>query len=70
MPATTLLQEAFEKASKLPEPEQNVLAKILLDELQWTKSFRASQNALEKLANEALTEFKQGKTEILDLKNL
>ena len=40
---TKLLEKAFEKASKLPEAEQNVIAKWLLEELEiernWEKSF-------------------------------
>ncbi len=35
---TKLLEKAFEEASKLPEFEQNVLAKRLLDELTAEKN--------------------------------
>lgn len=31
---TALLEKAFEQASRLPEMEQNALAKWMLDELQ------------------------------------
>ena len=40
---TKLLEKAFKKASKLPEVEQNALAKWLLEELEaekeWEKRF-------------------------------
>jgi hypothetical protein len=34
---TELLEKAFKKASKLPEMEQNVIAKLLIDELESEK---------------------------------
>ncbi len=43
---TKLLEKAFEEASRLPEIEQNILAKWVLDELHsdkvWTKTFAES----------------------------
>ncbi|MBI1937572.1 MAG: hypothetical protein HYS25_05555 [Ignavibacteriales bacterium] len=67
---TKLLEKAFKKASQLPEVEQNALAKWMLEELettkQWDKAFAESENILEALANEALTEHQQGKTKNLD----
>lgn len=55
---TKLLEEAFKKASELPEVEQNALAKWLLEELEdekkWEKEFSESENVLDRLANEAL----------------
>jgi hypothetical protein len=57
---TTLLANAFEEASKLPESDQDALAKWLLDELhsekRWAASFAESEDILEKLADEALEE--------------
>jgi hypothetical protein len=71
---TTLLANAFEEASKLPESDQDALAKWLLEELhsekRWAESFAESQDVLEKLADEALEEKKQGKTSPLDLDRL
>jgi len=67
---TRLLEKAFEEASRLPEMEQNALAKWVLDELQseraWMKSFAESEDVLEKLADEAITEKRKGKTIPLD----
>jgi hypothetical protein len=71
---TTLLANAFAEASKLPESDQDALAKWLLEELhsekQWAASFAESEDILEKLADEALEEKKQGKTTPLDLDRL
>jgi hypothetical protein len=63
---TKLLEKAFKKASKLPEVDQNVLAKWLLEELEsdhiWEKKFSESENILEKLDDEALDAHRKGKT--------
>jgi hypothetical protein len=71
---TKLLVRAFKEASKLPEIQQNTLAKWVLEELQsdkeWEKMFAGSEDILDKLADEALKAHKQGKTKPLNLKNL
>jgi len=71
---TQLLEKAFKRVSKLPEIEQNVMAKWLIDELKsekkWEKMFAESEDILEKLADEALAEFAQGKTKPLDIDKL
>jgi hypothetical protein len=71
---TKLLEKAFREASKLPEVEQNALAKWLLDELhseaKWERAFAESEDVLEKLADEALEEKRKGKTTPLDLSRL
>jgi hypothetical protein len=71
---TALLHNAFLEASKLPETDQNALAKWLLEELhsekRWAASFADSEDILEQLADEALVEKKQGKTSPLDLDRL
>lgn len=60
---TKLLEKAFEKASKLPEAEQNVIAKWLLDEIEsernWEKSFSESEEILTNLAKETISEYKK-----------
>ena len=69
---TELLEKAFEEASKLPQEEQDIIAKIVLAELEsekrWNEDFIKSKDKLLKLANEALNEFKDGKTEISTVK--
>lgn len=71
---TTLLAKAFEQATLLPDMEQNLLAKWLLDELQsekrWSEAFAESEDVLEELADEALAEKRQGKTSPLDIDRL
>jgi len=68
---TELLEKAFKKASKLPEIEQNILAKWLIDELEsekkWGRLFAESEDLLEKLADQALADHAQGKTKPLDI---
>ena len=57
---TELLQKAFDRASELPEAEQDKFARFLLAELeserQWENSFSRpeSEDLLERLADEAL----------------
>ncbi len=71
---TKLLEKAFKKAAKLPEVEQNALAKWLLDELEtdrlWEKKFAESEDILERLADDALEAQRRGKTKKLDLGRL
>ncbi len=63
---TKLLKELIDKLSKLSPERQDELAAWLLaemeDEARWDKSFVESQDALEKLADEALEEHKRGET--------
>lgn len=63
---TQLLDKAVSEAAKLPEPEQDALAAILLTEIEserrWSDSFAKSQDALAELAAEALAEHAAGKT--------
>jgi hypothetical protein len=71
---TKLLEKAFKEASKLPEFEQNSLAKWVLEELEaerkWDKAFAGSEEVLDKLADEALNENIHGKTKPLSKKSL
>jgi hypothetical protein len=71
---TRLLERAFREASKLPEVEQNALAKWVMEELEaegkWAKAFASSEDILDKLADEALAEHKQGRTKPLNIKDL
>ena len=71
---TKLLEKAFEEASKLPELEQNALAKRLLDELiaekKWEEAFASSEDVLSRLADEAIEEHEQGRTKPLDIDSI
>lgn len=67
---TQQLTKAFEKAAKLPEPEQIAFANFILAELaseqHWQQAFEGSQDMLEQLADEALAEHRAGQTVELD----
>jgi hypothetical protein len=71
---TKLLERAFKEASRLPEVEQNALAKWVIEELEaeakWEKAFAGSEDILDRLADEAIAAHKQGKTKLLNLKDL
>ena len=66
---TQLLEKALSEVAKLPAAEQDALATILLVELaseqRWSETFAKSQDALAKLAEEALAEHVAGKTKPL-----
>lgn len=57
---TDALRKAFETAGRLPEREQDELAAIILEELdadeRWNAALGQSQDALARLADEALGE--------------
>ncbi|NEQ41929.1 MAG: hypothetical protein F6K40_39415 [Okeania sp. SIO3I5] len=63
---TKLLEEAIAALAKLPESEQDGIASLILEEIasekKWQEAFDKSQPQLEQLAEEALEEFRQGKT--------
>jgi hypothetical protein len=71
---TKLLEKAFQEASRLPEVDQNALAKWVLDGLRseraWEKAFAESEDILDKLADEAIEERRKGRTIPLDLDRL
>jgi hypothetical protein len=71
---TKLLKKAFQEASKLPDIEQNSLAKWLMEELEaerkWDQALAESEDVLGQLADEALEAHKQGKTKPLNTKKL
>jgi len=71
---TKLLEKAFKEASRLPEVEQNALAKWVIEELEaegkWEKVFAGSEDILDILADEALEAHRNGKTKTLDIDKL
>ncbi len=64
---TRLLSKAFSKVQELPEEEQDALASLLLAEIEsernWSEAFQKSEHQLTLLAQEALSEYKAGRTE-------
>ena len=67
---TQLLERAISEAARLPDPEQDALASLLLEEIsseaRWSAAFADSQSQLAQLAADALTEFHAGHTLPLD----
>jgi hypothetical protein len=71
---TELLARAFEKASTLPEHEQNELGAMLLDaidcERQWEAVLAKDPTKLERMVNKALEDVRAGRSEPLDPEKL
>jgi len=71
---TELLNKAFNEASKLsPEVQDEVAARILADlagELKWDETLAQSQDLLERLADEALEDFRAGRTQEMGIDEL
>lgn len=71
---TKLLENAFTQALQLPEIEQNVIGRWILDEIKadkkWGELFAESEDVLEQLAQEALMEYEKGSTKDLDINKL
>ena len=73
---TQLLQRAFERASELPETEQDKFARFILAELdsdrQWMKLFSSpkSEDLLGRLADAAIADHEAGRTHPLDVEQL
>lgn len=63
---TALLEKAIKQASVLPKAEQEAIGALILEEIasesRWNAQFASSQEGLAQLANEALSEFNEGKT--------
>jgi len=71
---TKMLEEAFEKASRLSQSDQDTLAAWLIAELEseqsWNRLFARSQDQLGRLADDAIDQHGRGETEPLDLDKL
>lgn len=71
---TELLESAITRLKKLPDSEQDVIASIILEELEdeqrWDEAFSQSSNLLAKLAASAMAEHHAGKTQALDPETL
>ena len=63
---TRLLEQAIAAISKLPEAEQDALARALLEEIgadeRWDARFAATRESLADLADEAASEHRAGRT--------
>lgn len=62
---TSLLKQAFGKASLLPDADQDQLAKELIEEIEsemrWDHVFAQSQDKLAQLGKKALEDMKAGR---------
>ena len=62
---TQLLEQALAEVRKLPEPEQDAIATIILDELadeaRWDNAFARSQAPLTRLAAKAREDIRAGR---------
>ena len=71
---TELLERAIAQLKTRTDDEQDAIAAIILAELEddrrWDESFDCSPDLLAKLAAEAMTEYRAGKTEELDPETL
>jgi hypothetical protein len=73
---TQLMEQAFERASGLPDEEQNAIASIILREIEsevrWNELFaqQRSIDLLSQMADEALAEARAGRARKLDLNDL
>jgi hypothetical protein len=63
---TSLLNQAFQKASQLPDRLQDELAQEFLAEIEsegrWDQALADSQDQLDRMAEKALEEYRTGKT--------
>lgn len=71
---THLLQQAFAAASRLPADEQDALARALLHDLASEavidERISSTPDSLARLADEAIAEYRAGRTESLDPEQL
>jgi hypothetical protein len=71
---TERLEQAIAQLKSLPTDKQDAIATLILEELEddqrWDESFARSPDLLAKLAAEAMTEYRAGKTQELDPETL
>lgn len=62
---TALLEQALAEVHKLPPDQQDVIASLILEELddeeKWSRAFAQSQDALARLADKVRAEKRAGK---------
>jgi hypothetical protein len=67
---TALLEKPMNQVKRLTPEEQDVMAALILEEIEsekrWDELFAGSQGQLARLAEQAITEYKAGKTKPLD----
>ena len=63
---TTELEKVIANLNQLSKAEQNAIANLIQDELLWDLTLKNSTKRLTGLAEEALEEYKAGKTKKTD----
>ena len=62
---TQLLEKALAQVSRLPDPDQDAIASLILDELaddrQWDEAFARSQEQLGRLADRVRQDIRAGR---------
>ena len=63
---TKLLEEALSALARLSEQDQDAIAGLIMEELvseeRWSEAFAKSQDQLSQLADDAIEEFRKGRT--------
>lgn len=54
------------KAGRLPEKQQKLIAELVLNEIEWDQTFQSAPEKLSTLAKEALNDYRTGKTKPMD----
>ena len=71
---TQLLEQALAEVRKLPEPDQDAIATLILEELadenRWDEAFARSQDQLAKLAAKVREDIRAGKVRKLGIDEL
>jgi hypothetical protein len=55
---TKSLEKAFEVLNELSTDEQNEIARLIIDGIEWDQKLSASKDSLQMLAEEALMDYK------------
>jgi hypothetical protein len=71
---TQLLEQALAEIQKLPEPEQDAIASLILEELaderRWDEAFARSQDQLARLATKVREDIRTGRVRSLGVDEL
>ena len=67
---TQLLERAIAEVGKLPDPEHDAIAALILEQIAddraWDEAFAGSQDQLARLADKAREDIASGRVQLLD----